>query len=316
MAIDKKVKSIFTLMQLLVERKVLNANDKALAQSLGYTTKTLGRHLEDLSTLYPNIISVKKAQNKSYELLDVSYIFEKIMTNRDDLYWFFDLLERWDSNIFSDIDYAISKKDKEVFFYKNSPFEELENQKQKDIFTTLKNAIMKKQYVQINYVYDKPRVHEKAIPLKLIFMQYNWYIAIVDAKIGVRFLRVFFIENVQIDGQESYVKDVPDEILMAYYDFLKTFQNPMSRYDKPKNITKLKASPKVAKYFKPHMKRHFSSELFIENCADGSVIFSVEYTQSMEILPFVKRWLPEIKILSPKSLEDKLRDDLRTYLKF
>ncbi|CAA6826759.1 MAG: Probable transcription regulator Cj0571 [uncultured Sulfurovum sp.] len=314
MAIDTKVKSIFTLMQLLVERKVLSANDKALATELGYTTKTLGRHLEDLSTLYPNIISIKKGKSKSYELVDIAYVFEKIVTSRDDLYWFFDLLERWDSNIFSDIGYEISKKDRDVFFYKNSPFEALETQEQKDIFSTLKKAIMHKQYIDIDYFYDEARVHRRAIALKLIFMHQNWYVAIVDETIGIRFLRVSFIEKLQTVVNDSYVNKLSQDTLEAYNYFLKTFQNPMSRFDKPKKIAKLQAFAKVAKYFKPHMKRHFSSEVFIENCADGSVIFSVEYTQSMEILPFVKKWLPNLKILAPQSLEDRLRDDLKAYL--
>lgn len=314
MAIDKKVHSIFALMQLLVEQKTIQANDEILAQELGYTTKTLGRHLDDLSTLYPNIITIKKGRAKAYEFVDVSYVFEKIITTRDDLYWFFDLIERWDSSIFQDMDYKVSNKEKDVVFIKNSPFEELESQKQKDIFTSLKSAILSKKYIDIHYVYDKPRVHKQAIPLKLIFMERNWYLAIVDAEIGFRFLRVFFIEEITNQSKLSYTHDVNEKELNNYGEFLKVFQSPMSRYDKPIQIATLKASPKIAKYFQAHMKRHFVSEKFLEKCSDGSIIFSVEYSQSIEILPFIKKWLPDMKVLSPQSLEDKLRSDLEAYL--
>ena len=112
--------------------------------------------------------------------------------------------------------------------YKNSPFEELGSDKQKDIFRSLKSAIINKEYRDISYVYDEPRVHKQAIPLKLIFMEQNWYVAIIDQ--------------------------------------------------------------------------------------DGSVEFSVEYTQSIEILPFVKKWLPDLKILFPLSLKEELDEQLRVYL--
>jgi len=314
MAIDKKVHSIFALMQLLVERKILHANDENLAKELGYSTKTLGRHLDDLSTLYPNIITVKKGRSKSYEFVDISYVFEKIITTRDDLYWFFDLIERWDSSIFKDMNYKVSHKEKDVIFIKNSPFEALEEQKQKEIFSLLKSAIISKRYIDIYYVYDEPRVHKQAIPLKLIFMERNWYVAIIDAKTGFRFLRVFFIQEIKNQSNHSYIYDVSKEQLSKYEAFLKVFQNPMSLYGKPTQTATLKASPQISKYFKAHMKSHFVSEKFIEELSDGSIIFSIDYSQPIEILPFIKKWLPDMKILSPQSLEDTLRRELEAYL--
>jgi len=315
MALDKKVTSIFRLMQILVERKKIKANDEEIAKELGYSTKTLGRHLNDIATLYGSIIEVKEGRNKVYELVDTSYVFEKIMTNTDDLYWFFDLIERWDSNIFKDIGYEVSKKERDVYLYKNSPFEELKSDKQKDIFRSLKSAIINQEYRDIDYIYDAPRTHRQAIPLKLIFMEQNWYVAIVDRDEGFRFLRIFFIKDVRNSAKRSYERDLSSEELKKYTKFLKTFQNPMSKYAEPKEIARIKASPRVAKYFDKGMKRHLNSEVFIRKNKDGSVEFTVEYTQHIEVLPFIKRWLPDLKILSPQSLEDVLRDDLEVYLK-
>ena len=315
MAMDKKVTSIFRLMELLVERKKIKANDKEIAKELGYSTKTLGRHLNDISTLYSSIISVKEGKNKVYELVEVSYIFEKIMTNTDDLYWFFDLIERWDSNIFKDIEYEISKKEKDVYLYKNSPFEELQTDKQKDVFRSLKSAIINREYRDIDYVYDVPRTHKQAIPLKLIFMEQNWYVAIIDRDEGFRFLRIFFIRDVRNSAKRSCENDITKTELKEYNHFLKNFQNPMTKISKPKQIARILASPKVAKYFDKNMKQHLKSEKFIRKNSDGSVEFTLEYTQSIEILPLIKRWLPDLKIVSPIELEEELRRDLKSYLK-
>ena len=315
MALDKKVMSIFRLMELLVERKKIRVNDKEIAKELGYSTKTLGRHLADLSTLYGSIIEVKEGRNKAYELVEISYIFEKIMTNSNDLYWFFDLIERWDSNLFKEIGYEVSKKEKDVYLYKNSPFEELKKERQKNIFRSLKSAIINSEYRDIDYVFDGERTHCKAIPLKLIFMEQNWYVAIVDKEEGFRFLRIFFIRDVRNSLKRSFKNDISSSELKEYREFLKTFQNPMTRYAKPKEVAHIQASPKIAKYFDKTMKQHLNSETFIKKHEDGSVEFTLEYTQAIEVLPLIKRWLPDLKILSPQSLNEALKSDLKCYLK-
>ncbi len=314
MADNKKIDSIFKLMELLVERREIKANDKKIAELLGYSTKTLGRHLNDLATINSNVIKVKKGRNSVYELVDTSYVFEKIMQSTNDFSWFFDLVDRWDDAIFKDMNYKVSKKEREVFLYKNSPFEELQSDEQKNIFRTLKDAIIEKKYLDIHYTYDEKRIHKQAAPLKLIFMEQNWYVAIVDKKEGFRFLRIFFINKLDNISQKSYLEDISKKELKSYNHFLENFQNPMSKYSKEKQTAHILASPKVAKYFKPYMKQHFLSEKFIRTHDDGSVEFSVEYTQSIEILPFIKKWLPDLKLLSPQSLVDELRADLENYL--
>jgi len=58
------------------------------------------------------------------------------------------------------------------------------------------------------------------------------------------------------------------------------------------------------------MKKFLSSQKFIEEKEDGSVIFTLEYTQSLEILPFIQRWLPDLIILSPQDLKEEYLEKL------
>jgi predicted DNA-binding transcriptional regulator YafY len=301
-------------MELLVERKRIRAYDTKIANEMGYSTKTLSRHLKDIASLSSSIIEVKEGKNKIYELVDISFIFEKIMTNTDDLYWFFDLIERWDSNIFKDIGYEVSKKEKDIYLYKNSPFEELKTDKQKDIFRSLKSAIINKEYRDIDYLYNRPRTHRQAMPLKLIFMEQNWYVAIVDRDEGFRFLRIFFITDVKNSARRSYERDLSEADSKRYAQFLKNFQNPMTKFNREVQIAHIRASARVAKYFDKNMKPHLKSQKFIRKNSDGSVEFTLEYTQPIEVLPFIKKWLPDLQILSPKELSDELKEDLRRYL--
>jgi len=41
----------------------------------------------------------------------------------------------------------------------------------------------------------------------------------------------------------------------------------------------------------------------------------LEYTPTLlKFCPFIKKWLPDLQILSPKELSDELKEDLRRYL--
>ena len=63
------------------------------------------------------------------------------------------------------------------------------------------------------------------------------------------------------------------------------------------------------------MKKFLKTQKFIKKEDDGSIVFSVEYTQELEILPFVQKWLPDMVILEPKELKEtyvkKLQDGLK-----
>lgn len=63
------------------------------------------------------------------------------------------------------------------------------------------------------------------------------------------------------------------------------------------------------------MKPFFSSQAFIRENENG-VEFTLSYTQPMEVLPFIKRWLPGIKILefNEGELEEILKRDLQAAL--
>ncbi len=44
------------------------------------------------------------------------------------------------------------------------------------------------------------------------------------------------------------------------------------------------------------------------------MIVSVEITDDMEIIPFVKYWIPHIKVLGPTRIKDAIENDLDVYL--
>ena len=62
------------------------------------------------------------------------------------------------------------------------------------------------------------------------------------------------------------------------------------------------------------MKPFFKSQKFIQKNSDGSIEFYVSYTQTLEILPFIKQWSPSIQILEPKALIETYTEELEAAL--
>ena len=74
----------------------------------------------------------------------------------------------------------------------------------------------------------------------------------------------------------------------------------------------LQISAEVAKYF---IRKPISKSQIIESPhEDGSIVVSVEITDDREIIPFVKYWIPHIKVLEPTKIKDAIEHDLKLYI--
>ena len=145
--------------------------------------------------------------------------------------------------------------------------------------------------------------------LKIVFTDSNWYLAIEDAEGNFRLLRVAFIVSLSKSS-----KKYEEKILKKYETYFNKIQNAMSLPSEPSRMALLKASPKVAIYFMEGMKPFFQTQKFKKKLGDGSVTFSINFTQDMEILPFIKKWLPDIEILEPKDLRETFKEQLKAAL--
>jgi predicted DNA-binding transcriptional regulator YafY len=323
---NKKVNNIFKLMELFVERRTICKNGNILTQQgmvmekveeLGMSVRNLRRYLDEIEQSYPHITKIKKEGSICYKLESTSEIFHTFLSNREEISWLLQLIHESDKNLLEDLAKEtherlekISKHERDVFLFQGLPFNELNDARSRDIFNMLKLAIKNCEYRDIHYQYNIPTILKNAQCLKLLFMDSNWYIAIASQEKGLLLLRMAFISHVEYSKKETYQ---PTQ-LIKYKDYLQNIQSPMTLYGVEKQIGYFLASPKVAKYFMPHMKKYLSSQTFIEQHKDGSVEFSLEYTQALEVLPFIKRWLPEIEVLSPLSLQELMLKDVKEYL--
>lgn len=324
---EKKIIHIFSLMQKLHAGEELYPQSERLLDELGVNERTLRRYLEDIYRLYGHIIVSEKKQKylngkkilvyrTSNPEQDISKILRFFLEETNELSWILTLIEENNPSLFQKLSVpekeAIEKsvtQDKEIFLFKSNPFENLQNGQAK-LFLGLKTAVKNREYRTIVYHYEKVELLENVKCLKLVFTNNNWYIAVETALEELRLLRIAFIKEVRYAQKTTYQAHT----LAKYRYYFETMQNAMSLQGVALKTAILKASPYVSRYFMSEMKPFFASQKFIETQNDGSIVFSVDYTQTLEILPFVKHWLPDLEILEPKELKDAYAQDLKKAL--
>lgn len=205
-----------------------------------------------------------------------------------------------DPEIFKALE-GYTNKSKHIYKFINTPFEDIEELKSNGILKKLETAVKLGEYRKIKFAGIEAIDNLKC--LKLLFIDNNWYIAISGEDEIVRLSRVSFIEDVSYATNINKFQKSSVKKQIEFID--KHIQNSFTRYDLPVKSTKIKVMPEKARYFDKGMKKFLSSQKFVEKLDDGSVVFTLKYTQSLEILPFIQKWLPYLVILEPKELKDE-----------
>ncbi|RUM67070.1 MAG: WYL domain-containing protein, partial [Sulfurimonas sp.] len=183
-------------------------------------------------------------------------------------------------------------------------------EKQNKLFSKAKMAVRHHEYRCITYHYHEEEILENIKCLKLVFMSNNWYLAIEDSAQTLRFLRFCFIKAINYSKKNNSFQRC---VLDRYVHFFHRLQNPMTLNIDPQTAY-LRASKHIAVYFRTSMKPFFPSQKFLRHNDDGSIDFSLAFTQNIEILPFIKQWQPHLVVLSPDALKEELLNDMRQSL--
>jgi len=320
---NSKCRDLFFLIHKLSHDEELTVN-QALANELDISKRTLSRYLEDLKDMFSDVLTVEnkkvntnsrkpKVYRKVQENKDLVKVLHAFFDQQSDLSWILQMLHEKDPLLYEMGEKSLKRmisEESEIYLFKSHPFEILD-EKHKNIFAQLKRAVKYHQYKNIEYHYDSFEKLNDVKCLKLVFTQNNWYLAIENNTNAFRLLRIKFIKAIDTSLKGTYQK-----AKVSHYDYhYKNIQNAMTLYDESTQTARIKASSKIAKYFKKDMKPYFPSQRFIKEEKDGSIVFTLEYTQPLEILPFIKQWLPDLIVESPKGLQQILKEDIEKALK-
>ena len=290
--------------------KTITPYDEILQEKLSLSPKQIGRLLDEIHLEYNNIIIIENQKRKTYKMLKPVDLFIEIFQNFDELGWLFSIAKDKDSDIFKELEkYTIP--DTGIYKFKNTPLEDLDTISSRSVFKTLKLAIKNKERRKIKLIFDN-KTRDNLKCLKLIFMDNNWYVAVVGEENILEFIRISFIETVEYASKLSF----QHATIQKQLNFInQNIQNSLTLYDRELKTATIKANPNIAKYFNENMKIFLSSQKFIKKQKDGSIIFEIKYTQSLEVLTLIQKWLPDLIIISPKELKEKYENKLKQALK-
>ncbi len=320
MATKKKVLALFKLMSIFLQKREIATDDAYVLNILECSPRTLERYLKDLHKIYGHILTIKKVRKKYYKLVSISNILEEFIKHSDDISELLQMAREFDPEIFKELEKSTLKKltnrDDSVFVFKNYTMESLINPKVKEHFNYLKYAIRMQKTLDISSQVSNDKEFFYGVkPLRLIFTNNNWYIAIIYNN-KVKLIQLNFITEI---NKSNHKFEITYKDLDTYLNFLKRLQNALTLYGEPIKVAKIKATVNISHYFKKDMKKLLPSQKFIKECEDGSIIFTLNYTQDLEILPLIQKWLPDLVILSPKELQvayiQKLQNTLSKQVK-
>jgi predicted DNA-binding transcriptional regulator YafY len=315
--LDNKISTMLQLIEILFDEyqtKWLSSSDKVLPNRLEISQKTFQRYLSDIKNEFGFLITFdeeKQGKKSFYKVATVSDLIEKMLeAKKINLP---EIISKIDSSTpeisknlsFKDIKNIekAQKKDSDIFLFNSKIFAEAIDDK----VTKLKNNIKEHLWTILRYKYRNKEELIEIKPMKIVFSEDNWYLIAFTEEDKIRFFRIAFIDNIIPSDKNSFHFKELNEKLDEFIKY--KFQNSMT-IDEDIKVATLKVSPRIAIYFQKTSKKYLKSQEFKEKLDDGSVIFTLNYTQPIEVLPFIKRWLPDIEILEGNDLKSQLKDDL------
>ncbi len=198
----------------------------------------------------------------------------------------------------------IKKVDIEEHIYASVNFEDVTDKA--DEALALEVAMGKQNFISFNYEKDGFSYEVKAKPLKLICFDGFWYLLAEDTKDKkIKKYRLKAIRMIKIiDRQFKIPQNIKDKLQNAI--------NVWFNANKESFEVRLYADKSIAKYF--HRRAISKSQRIVATDSDGGIELSVEITDFYEIIPTVFYWMPNLLVLSPPKLKEKVEELAREFL--
>jgi len=173
-------------------------------------------------------------------------------------------------------------------------------------FEVLEEAIKKKQKLKI--IYEEFEGYESKLtdvkPLKIVNFDGFWYLLALNYQDEYRRYHIHSMKKIEtlkdtFNINEDFLDKIDRKAINVWYD---PFKEPY--------LVELFLDEVATKFFKrlpPFKPLYFKEE------KDGSSIITVEITRDMEILPFILKWIPRVKVISPEWLVERVEKYIEAY---
>ena len=176
----------------------------------------------------------------------------------------------------------------------------LAKQNSKQLFSTLEDAIYNSKEVGFSY---KKKNYATVQPYKLVNFQGFWYLAAIHENKLKSFHFGLLINLWATNNTFSPSAEIEQEII----------EDDTIWFGEEKYEVVLKLTNNTNDYFK--RKQIFPEQEILEELPNGDIFIKTKAVNDKQILPLIKAWIPNIHIISPKTLNQKLKLELSNYIK-
>lgn len=298
----KKIQRFLYLLYRMDGRSINLADE---ARNLGFTVRTLQRDINELDAAGFPVCNNLPGE---YTLVE-GFSFNKLSLSAQDealLNLMGQLADTMGENWLTSYQHLRSRtvrpEGKSAYFIKMPRMWHSINQQMLEAAET---AILKKQYINLQY----RRANRKTWwcnhlrPLIIALFDGFWYLVCLNDSNG--YMKFSLTKILQILPQKETFKPTDIHSILQ--------KEPNIWFDeKPTQPIELEISAEAAPYFK---EVEFFPHQQIKKEEKGKILLSCRANNPMQVLPQLKRWLPHIRVIKPKTLQQQLNDELRAYLK-
>ena len=170
-------------------------------------------------------------------------------------------------------------------------------------FKQLEAAILAHCHISFDYQKDQgTKTYANAQPYKLVNHDGNWYLAAKDGD-TLKAYTFSKIDRLQVH-QTAFTPDLAVQKTLTEEDGI--WLNPNK-----KEIV-LKINREAASYFR--RRKLIANQVIEKELEDGGLIVSGKVAHPNQILPIVRYWIPNIRIISPEGLQTEMENQMRGYL--
>jgi len=269
-------------------------NEMHLAEKYSISRRTIQR---DLTERLRFLSIIKSDYGWKMDTHSIGKLSQKVIKNFAAISGIRELFPTLDDRFLQSI---MNTEHQSAFLIKSQNYEYLSDQVSKQQFSKLEAVINGCERIHFYY---KAKDYKNIKPYKLINARGIWYLAAVDD--GK--LKTFHFSHINSiwPTSEYFIREQSVEATILKEDSI--------WFSDKKFEVVLKVDSKVSSYFL--RRKLIPNQELTKTCDDGSLIISTMVVDDKQILPIIKYWMPHIKVISPTFLDERIREDIKSYLK-
>ncbi len=277
-------------------------DNEFLAKEYGVSIRTIQRDLRKLSGKFP----LKKDENGGW-MFDYDFSLKGSTFSVNEAITLSNALNQIQKagNEFEDMIQIIFKKlifppdYKNPYYIKPPLYEYIDMDS--PLIDNLEEAITNNKTCEITINNQKIEVN----PYKIINHDGIWYLLCEEVSTGklIHYI-VGKITDIKVQIKRFKPKKDIESLLLS-------IQSPYY-VEHNKYEVVIEVSPKISDYFL--VKRQLPSQKIIEKKEDGTIVLGYQVSHEEEIDNLIKSWLPDIKVIKPKKIKERIFKELKNYL--